>query len=97
MHQVILEDNISKNNNVEIVSIPYKIRLSQKKNYIFDKQLPYWILYRNFEFDELTKKIELDCFETTEEMVTNIKILEVSEDVLKLDFNGEIREFKKDE
>ena len=56
-------NNKSKNNSVEIVSIPHKIRLLQKKNYIFDKQLPYWILYRNFEFDELTKKIELDCFD----------------------------------
>ena len=45
---------------------------------------------------EETKEIELDCFETTEEMITNVKIVELSEDVLELDFNGEIRKFEKE-
>ena len=49
-----------------------KIKLCQKRNYIFDKQLPYWILYRNFEFDELTKKIDLDCFDVfRDRQITN--------------------------
>lgn len=54
-------------------------------------------LCESYVYNDKTKEIELDCFETTEEMVTNIKILEVSEYVLKLDFNGEIRGFKKGE
>jgi hypothetical protein len=29
-------------------------------------------------------------------MVTNIKIVEMSEEVLELDFNGEIRKFEKE-
>jgi hypothetical protein len=44
----------------------------------------------------VTKEIKFDCFETTEEMITSIKIVGISEDVLELDFNGEIRKFKKE-
>ena len=47
-------------------------------------------------YNEETKEIELDCFETTEEMIKNIKVVKVSEDNLELDFNGEIRKFKKE-
>ena len=53
-------------------------------------------LCESYAYDEETSEIILDCFETTEEMVTNIKIVEISEDVLELDFNGEIRKFEKE-
>ena len=53
-------------------------------------------LCESFTYDEKTKEIKLDCFETTEDTVTTIKIVEVSDDNLKLDFNGEIREFTKE-
>ena len=53
-------------------------------------------LCENYTYDEETKEIKLDCYETTEDMVTNIKIIEATEDILELDFNGEIRKFEKD-
>ena len=53
-------------------------------------------LCESYTYDEKTKEIKLDCFETTDEMVTNIKIVEMSEEILKLDFNGEIRVFEKE-
>ena len=53
-------------------------------------------LCETYTYNEETKEIKLDCFETTEETVTNIKIVEVSEDTLELDFNGEIRKFEKE-
>ena len=53
-------------------------------------------LCESYEYNEETKEIKLDCFETTEETITNIKIVEMSKDILKLDFNGEIRKFKKE-
>ena len=40
-------------------------------------------------------EIKLDCFETTEEMVTTIKVIKVTENTLELDFNGETRIFEK--
>ena len=48
-------------------------------------------------YDEKTNEIKLDCFETTDEMVTTIKIVNVSDDSLELDFDGEIRKFEKSE
>ena len=53
-------------------------------------------LSEGYVYNDETKEIKLDCFETTEEMVTNIKILESSEDILELDFNGDIRRFEKE-
>ena len=53
-------------------------------------------LCESYTYNDETKEIKFECFETTEEMVTNIKIVEISEDVLELDFNGEIRKFEKE-
>ena len=53
-------------------------------------------LCESYEYDDNTKEIKLDCFETTEDTITSIKIVEVSEDNLKLDFNGEIRMFERE-
>lgn len=50
-----------------------------------------------YTYNEDTKEIKLDCFETTEEKVTNIIIVNSTESVLELDFDGEIRKFYKDE
>ena len=53
-------------------------------------------LCESYTYNDETKEIKFECFETTEEMVTNIKIVEISEDFLELDFNGEIRKFEKE-
>ena len=53
-------------------------------------------LCESYVYNDDAKEIKFDCFETTEEMVTSIKIVEMSEDVLELDFNGEIRRFQKE-
>ena len=53
-------------------------------------------LCESYTYNDETKEIKFDCFETTDEMVTSIKVVEVSEDILVLDFNGEIRKFKKE-
>ena len=53
-------------------------------------------LCESYSYNDKTKEIKLNCFETTDEMVTNIKIVNMTEDVLELDFNGEIRKFEKE-
>ena len=53
-------------------------------------------LCESYTYNDETKEIKFNCFETTEEMITSIKIVEMSEDVLKLDFDGEIRKFEKE-
>ena len=53
-------------------------------------------LCESYVYNDETKEIKLDCFETAEETITSIKIVEMSEDILELDFNGEIRKFEKE-
>ena len=48
-----------------------------------------------YTYDDATKTITLDCFETTDEMVTVIKVVKCDEKELHLDFDGEIRVFTK--
>lgn len=48
-----------------------------------------------YTYDDASKTITLDCFETTDEMVTVIKVVKCDEKELHLDFDGEIRVFTK--
>ena len=53
-------------------------------------------LCESYVYNDETKEIKLNCFETTEQTITSIKIVEMSENILELDFNGEIRKFEKE-
>ncbi len=53
-------------------------------------------LCETYSYNDDTKEITLDCLEETEETVTNIKIVNSTETVLELDFNGETRRFEKE-
>ena len=46
-------------------------------------------------YDDATKAITLNCIETTDEMVTTIKIVKCDESSLQLNFDGETRIFTK--
>ena len=52
-------------------------------------------LCEGYTYDDATKTITLNCIETTDEMVTIIKIVQCDESSLHLDFDGEIRIFEK--
>lgn len=52
-------------------------------------------LCEGYTYDAATKTITLDCMETTDEMVTIIKVVKCDENSLHLDFDGEIRIFEK--
>lgn len=52
-------------------------------------------LCEGYTYDDATKTITLDCIETTDEMVTVIKIVKCEENSLHLDFDGDIRIFEK--
>ena len=51
-------------------------------------------LCEGYTYDDSTKTITLNCIETTDEMVTTIKIVKCDENSLHLDFDGEIRIFE---
>ena len=53
-------------------------------------------LCETYTYNDDNKEITLDCFEETEETVTNIKIVNSAETTLELDFDGEIRKFEKE-
>lgn len=46
-----------------------------------------------YDYDETDGSIHLNCEGT--EIIDVLKVKELDEDILKLDFNGEIREFQK--
>lgn len=52
-------------------------------------------LCEGYTYNDNTKIITLNCIETTDEMVTDFKIIKCDENQLHLDFNGEIRVFSK--
>lgn len=52
-------------------------------------------LNRGYTYDDETKTITISYFETTEETIPEIKLEKCTDDILKLNFNGEIREFTK--
>ena len=53
-------------------------------------------LCETYTYNEKNKTIKLECIETTDETITTIKVINVSEDTLELNFNGEIRKFSKE-
>ena len=52
-------------------------------------------LCESYTYNEGSKEFILDCLEETEETVTTIKIINLTETTLELDFNGEKRKFEK--
>ncbi len=53
-------------------------------------------LCESYTYNAATNEIKFNCFESTEEMITTVKIVVMTEDILELDFNGEIRKFEKE-
>ena len=49
----------------------------------------------SYTYNDETKEIEFNCFETTEDMITTIKVINYTDTTLELDFDGEVRTFKK--
>ena len=58
----ILISKIDKAHKVWVQSLTESIILLQEKEYIFDKSLPYWVIYRNNFFDNVAKKLTFGIF-----------------------------------
>lgn len=62
----------NKANKTKVISLTLKEEKMQKQNYIIDKNLPYWIIYRNEDFDKLINKMELGIFDVfRDRQITN--------------------------
>jgi len=65
-------NTLDKPNNTFINSITYGIELNQKQKYITDSKLPYWIIYRNDEYDSVSTKLQLGIFDVfRDRQITN--------------------------
>ena len=53
-------------------------------------------LCEGYTFDEKTQEITLDYIELTEEAVTQLKIVKLTNDTIEIDFDGEIKTFTKE-
>lgn len=55
-------NNLAEPAKTNVISVTKQINIIQNQNYIFDKKLPYWIIYRNDDFDKMYSKLEFDQF-----------------------------------
>lgn len=46
----------------KVRSLTLNMEIDQSQSYIFDKQFPYWTIYRDESFDIICKKLEFDIF-----------------------------------
>lgn len=58
----IFINNLGTINTTKIISITKHLEMVQNQNYIFDRSLPYWIIYRNDFFDRIYQKLDFDEF-----------------------------------
>lgn len=71
----IFVNNNSKPNFTKIVSLTKHIEITQKQKYIFAKNFPYWIIYRNNFFDSVYDKLDFDEFSVfRDRQITNAKL-----------------------
>ena len=81
----IFINNTAKPSKTIVSSITQHIKLIQHQKYIFDKKLPYWLIYRNKSFDDICKKLDFNMFKVfRDRQVTNKMLSE----------NGDIRVLK---
>ncbi|GAA4465429.1 adenine/cytosine DNA methyltransferase [Nemorincola caseinilytica] len=52
-----------KPTNTFVYSMKYNKSYNQRQEYITDSRFPYFIIYRNEEFDKVAKKLEFDVFD----------------------------------
>ena len=70
-----------KPNNTSIVSIPFNKSLTQKQGYFTDKKMPYWILYRNTDFDNFYNNMQFNIFTVFRDRQVTNKLLHDSGDI----------------
>ncbi|WP_107873638.1 DNA cytosine methyltransferase [Neisseria weaveri] len=58
----ILLSKLKNTDSVKIHSLTRKLNLSQDKKYIFDPNLPYWVIYRNSFFDKVSQNLKFGVF-----------------------------------
>ena len=76
----ILVNNQRRSQKTNVFSFARGIRLKQMQKYIFDKKLPYWIIYRDSEFDRICKHLDFNVFHVfRDRQITNRLLSDVGD------------------
>ena len=78
-------NNLVKPRTTKVISFSKHLTLEQKQSYIFSDDFPYWLIYRDETFDEVSAKLEFDVFKVFRDRQLSSKHLRES---------GEIRVLK---
>ena len=71
-------NNLGKPSKTHIVSVTQKIDIVQNQKYIFDPKFPYWLIYRNSDFDNVSAKMNFDVFSVFRDRQITNKLLNFS-------------------
>ena len=74
----IFINNLAAPANTIVFSLTHRLHLTQPQAYIFDPELPYWIIYRNQLFDSVCRKLDFDVFEVFRDRQLTNKLLSSS-------------------
>lgn len=80
---ISIEHN-NKSEFIKVFSINKNLILQQNKNYIFSKDIPYWIIYRDKNFDDLYFKMEKDIFNIKKNYELSNSIMETEKGINKI-------------
>lgn len=58
----IKTSTMTAGNKTKVYSLTKDLELVQKRDYITDPKLPYWVIFRNEFFDDFSSKLEFDVF-----------------------------------
>lgn len=64
-----------------IISVTHRMQIMQLQHYIFDRKLPYWVIYRNSVFDKVCKQLDFNVFSVFRDRQITNKILNNSGDI----------------
>mgnify|MGYP004715625577 FL=1 len=71
----IFINNLARPSNTRVASITHGKYMFQSQKYIFDDKLPYWIIYRDVQFDSVCKKLDFNVFKVfRDRQITNSQL-----------------------
>lgn len=71
----IFINNLTRPSNTLVLSITHSKYMKQSQKYIMDEKFPYWIIYRDINFDNVCKKLDFNVFNVfRDRQITNAKL-----------------------
>lgn len=74
-------DNSKRPGNTLIVDVTNNTSVVQKQKYIMDSKYPYWLIYRDKEFDKVADTMTFDCFDVFRDRQITNSFLKSSGDI----------------